>query len=165
MDNLANEPLIPAMNAVLAERCIIDAWTSLLLKYYQIVTTVLFNYYCAQWNMKDLDKRHKFPSLPLSRRVKQQQPPPSRLCLDWEVQSVCTRHRELAALSQHTPSNKCQRLSPSLSLISFENCFHTQTLLLQIFMKTQCLGSLFGKYGTSIKRITVLYNKSFMLCY
>lgn len=53
-NDLANESLIPAMNAVLVEHCIIDAWTSLMQKYYQIVTTVPFNYYRVQWNMKDL---------------------------------------------------------------------------------------------------------------
>lgn len=51
---LANEPLILAMNAVLVKHCIIDAWMSLMQKYYQAVTTVLFNYYRVQWNMKGL---------------------------------------------------------------------------------------------------------------
>lgn len=54
MDYLGNESLIPAMNAALDEHCIIDAWTSLMQKYYQMVTTVPFNYYRVQWNMKGL---------------------------------------------------------------------------------------------------------------
>lgn len=71
MDYLANKSLIPVMNAILVEHCIINAWTSLMQKYYQKVTTVLFNYYRVQWNMKGLDRRHKFPRLGV--RAAQQQ--------------------------------------------------------------------------------------------
>lgn len=52
MDYLADESLIPAMNAVLVKHCIIDAWTSLMQKYNRMVRTVPFNYYRVQWNMK-----------------------------------------------------------------------------------------------------------------
>lgn len=98
MDYLANESLIPAMNAVLVEHCIINAWMSLMQKYYQKVTTVPFNYYRVQRNMKGLDRRHKFPRLGV--RAAQQQPPLSRLCLDSVQYSVySTRHRELTTLT------------------------------------------------------------------
>lgn len=52
MGYLANESLIPAMNALLVVHCIIDAWMSLMQKYYQTVISVPFNYYHVQWNMK-----------------------------------------------------------------------------------------------------------------